>query len=110
MMNETVVTLYRPVGQAEFELIRDSGFHQFPPRLPEQPIFQGNRIKVQYVRTCQPTFSGAFVAHVEATLSSDEEKNALCRPVQIPVEPIDWLRTLLASSQNRAAWQKNRIS
>jgi len=39
MMNETVVTLYRPVGQAEFELIRDSGFHQFPPRLPEQPIF-----------------------------------------------------------------------
>jgi len=76
------------------------------PRLPEQPIFQGNRIKVQYVRTCQPTFSGAFVAHVEATLSSDEEKNALCRPVQIPVEPIDWLRTLLASSQNRAAWQK----
>jgi hypothetical protein len=38
-MNETVVTLYRPVGQAEFELIRDSGFHQFPPRLPEQPIF-----------------------------------------------------------------------
>jgi hypothetical protein len=25
------------------------------PRLPEQPIFQGNRIKVQYVRTCQPT-------------------------------------------------------
>ena len=37
-MNETV-TLYRPVGQAEFELIRDSGFREFPPRLPEQPIF-----------------------------------------------------------------------
>ena len=39
MMNETVATLYRPVGQAEFELIRDSGFREFPPRLPEQPIF-----------------------------------------------------------------------
>jgi hypothetical protein len=75
------------------------------PRLPEQSIFQGNRIKVQYVRTCQPTFSGAFVAHVEATLSSDEEKNALCRPVQIPDTPTDWLRMILTNFQNRMAWQ-----
>src|SRR5438270_13098863 len=33
------VTLYRPVGQRELELIRDSGFRAFPPRLPHQPIF-----------------------------------------------------------------------
>lgn len=33
------VTLYRPVGQREFELIRDSGFKRFPPRLYWQPIF-----------------------------------------------------------------------
>ena len=32
-------TLYRPVGQAEFELIRASDFRSFPPRLPHQPIF-----------------------------------------------------------------------
>ena len=32
-------TLYRPVGQAEIELIRASGFRRFPPRLPQQPIF-----------------------------------------------------------------------
>ncbi len=32
-------TLYRPVGPAELELIRDSGWRAFPPRLPEQPIF-----------------------------------------------------------------------
>ena len=75
------------------------------PRLPEQPIFQGDRIKVQYVRTCNPTFSGAFVAHVEATLSTDGEKNALCRPVQIPDVPIDWLRMILAGTQNSAAWR-----
>jgi hypothetical protein len=31
--------LYRPVGQAEFDLIRASGFRSFPPRLPHQPIF-----------------------------------------------------------------------
>jgi hypothetical protein len=34
-----LVTLYRPVGQKEHELIRDSGFQSFPPRLPHQPIF-----------------------------------------------------------------------
>ena len=32
-------TLYRPVGPAELDLIRDSGWREFPPRLPEQPIF-----------------------------------------------------------------------
>ncbi len=33
------VTLYRPVGQKELDLIRESGFRAFPPRLPHQPIF-----------------------------------------------------------------------
>lgn len=32
-------TLYRPVGQAELDLIEVSGRRRFPPRLPEQPIF-----------------------------------------------------------------------
>ena len=31
--------LYRPVGTKELELIRESGYRAFPPRLPEQPIF-----------------------------------------------------------------------
>lgn len=31
--------LYRPVGTEELELIRESGYRKFPPRLPEQPIF-----------------------------------------------------------------------
>jgi hypothetical protein len=33
------VTLFRPVGPRELELIRASSFRRFPPRLPEQPIF-----------------------------------------------------------------------
>lgn len=32
---EAVTTLYRPVGQAEVDLIRESGFREFPPRLSE---------------------------------------------------------------------------
>lgn len=32
-------TLFRPVRQAELDLIRANGFRAFPPRLPEQPYF-----------------------------------------------------------------------
>jgi hypothetical protein len=38
-MNAGVVTLYRPVGPQELALLAASNFREFPPRLPEQPIF-----------------------------------------------------------------------
>jgi len=33
------ITLWRPVGPKELALIEASGWREFPPRLPEQPIF-----------------------------------------------------------------------
>ena len=39
MKTEPTVTLFRPVGQAELDLIRAGGWRAFPPRLPHQPIF-----------------------------------------------------------------------
>lgn len=36
---EDAVTLWRPVGPAELQLIQEAGMRAFPPRLPEQPIF-----------------------------------------------------------------------
>jgi hypothetical protein len=39
MTTKKTVTLYRPVGPEELELIRQTGSAAFPPRLPEQPIF-----------------------------------------------------------------------
>jgi hypothetical protein len=38
-VNGPLTTLYRPVGQIEIDLVRAGGFREFPPRLPEQPIF-----------------------------------------------------------------------
>ena len=35
----TTTTLWRPTGEAELELVRQSGWRRWPPRLPEQPIF-----------------------------------------------------------------------
>ena len=37
-MRETI-TLYRPTGPEELELVASSGFRRWPPRLPDQPIF-----------------------------------------------------------------------
>jgi hypothetical protein len=38
-MKNTIITLYRPVGQTELELIEKSEWTAFPPRLPSQPFF-----------------------------------------------------------------------
>ena len=39
MPEEEFVVLWRPVGPAELELIRQTDMRAFPPRLPGQPIF-----------------------------------------------------------------------
>ena len=39
MMSQATVTLWRPVGPKELKLIEASGMREFPPRLPDQPIF-----------------------------------------------------------------------
>jgi hypothetical protein len=36
---EDAVSLWRPVRPAELHLIEESGMREFPPRLPDQPIF-----------------------------------------------------------------------
>ncbi|HXJ14884.1 MAG TPA: hypothetical protein VNH19_21630 [Candidatus Limnocylindrales bacterium] len=38
-MNAKNTILFRPVGPKELALIAAGGYREFPPRLPEQPIF-----------------------------------------------------------------------
>jgi hypothetical protein len=74
-------------------------------RRPQVPVWSGNRINIQMIRTCQPTFSAAFIGFMEATFADDAEKNAFCAPVPDPVIDTDWLRMLAATSKNRFAWR-----
>jgi hypothetical protein len=76
------------------------------PRGPLQPVFQGQRIVPQYLRRCSPTFSAAFIAHLEATVDDDSEKNALSTPVPVPAVPADWLRMHLLTAQNQLRWSQ----
>ena len=48
------------------------------PTHPSTPIFDGDRITLQWVRTCQPAFSAALIGFVEASFSDDAVKNRIC--------------------------------
>lgn len=63
------LTLFRPVGPAELELIAASSWREFPPRLPDQPIFYpvlNEGYAVQIARDWNVPASGAgFVTRFE---------------------------------------------
>jgi hypothetical protein len=73
-------------------------------RRPEVPVFDGNKLTLQSVRTCQQVFSAAFIAHVEAAYEDEATKNELCTPVPHPDSDLDFLKTSLANGINAARW------
>ena len=84
---DEIIVLFRPVGGKELELIRETNFTAFPPRLPEQPFFypvlkeeyatqiardwnaQHNQDKVGYV-TCFTVRNEYLKQHVIQTVGS----------------------------------------
>jgi len=68
------------------------------------PVFTEGRITLQSVRTCQPAFSAAVIARVESTDADDEVKNDYCRPVEHPMEPLDWVTMTLDFNHNQLKW------
>src|SRR3979490_846629 len=71
--NEKLLTLWRPVGPQELELIRQTGMRAFPPRLPEQPIFYpvlSEEYAVKIARDWNLPASGSgFVTRFQVTRS-----------------------------------------
>jgi hypothetical protein len=68
------------------------------------PVFSGEHISLQAVRTCQPAFSASVIAHVESAYADDDTRNAFCGPVPYPRVPADWLRMMLAFNKNQLQW------
>jgi hypothetical protein len=77
------------------------------PSVEAVPVWAGDRITPQWLRTFGTVFSAAFIAHVEATFDDDAEKNALCTPIVPPTLATDWLRMLLVSMNNQYLWSKH---
>jgi hypothetical protein len=71
---------------------------------PARPIFEADRITVQQVRTCQPTFNAALLAFVESSRDNDADKNRLCPPNPYPSAAADWMSGTLISQRAQVAW------
>ena len=69
-----------------------------------KPIFDDNLITLQNVRNCQPTFSAAFVGHVEASYKGNQQKNYLCNVVPYPNNSIDFSHCYLKDLTNARRW------
>jgi hypothetical protein len=74
------------------------------PRTPARAIFDPERITLQAVRTCFPSFNAAVIAFVESTRENDAEKNRLCPPNPYPNTALDWIQTTLISQRVQMAW------
>ncbi|WP_216353752.1 FAD/NAD(P)-binding protein [Arthrobacter sp. SRS-W-1-2016] len=76
-------------------------------RRPATPIFTGRKITPQMVRALQPTFSSAFIAHIEASIVGETEKNELCTPIPMSDAPQDWLNMMLMNLTNQDRWRRD---
>ena len=68
------------------------------------PVFSPGAITLQSVRTCQPAFSAAVTARVEAMDADDETRNDYLNPVRHPTVPLDWVTMTLAFNHNQLKW------
>ncbi len=81
-----------------------------PEGVQQQPVFQGSRVVLQMVRACQPVFSAALIAHVEAMLPAVEDearKNDLCTVAPMPGPGLKWLEMLAANMANQQKWTRD---
>lgn len=74
---------------------------------PRRPIFEADRVTVQPVFWSFASYQFELLGVVEASLSSDDEKNRLCPPITYWNTPADYLSSYLAlmvSEQARARY------
>lgn len=71
---------------------------------PARPIFEPDRITLQQVRTCQPTFNAALIAFVETCRAADADKNRLCPPNPYPNTANDWMSGTAISQRAESTW------
>lgn len=74
-----------------------------------KPVFAGERITLQFVRMCQPSFCSAFIALCEAHFGDDAKKNKLCAVVPNPERAEGWLSMSLQSTINSFAWTQEPV-
>lgn len=75
---------------------------------PLQPIFQGHRIVLQFVRSPLTVLSAAMIAFVEAHNGDDVSKNAICAPVSMSDSVADYVPIILGNMANQRKQSQDR--
>lgn len=76
--------------------------------LTPKPVFDGDLITPQTVRSYQPVFSAALIAHVEAAYDDEAVKQELCQVVPLPNHVTDWPRMTAAFMMNQFRWSQDK--
>lgn len=74
--------------------------------LAPKPVFAGAVITPQTIRSYQPAFSAALIAHVEANYRDEGLKNELCSVVPLPNQVEDWPAMTAAFMTNQYRWSQ----
>lgn len=102
------VTLWRPVGPAELDLIRAADMRAFPPRLPDQPIFYPVLSEDYAVKIARdwnvPTAGAGFVTRFRVLQSFLDHYQVqvvggqACTEYWIPAEELDAFNRAIVGS------------
>ncbi|MCF6329899.1 MAG: NAD(P)/FAD-dependent oxidoreductase, partial [Henriciella sp.] len=76
-------------------------------RRPPVPVFRDNLITLQMIRACQPTFSAAMTAYLEAALEDEDQKNQFSGPVPLPEGLPEFLTGMLMNMVNQFQWSRD---
>ena len=91
----TTKYLYRPVGLFELQLIQESDYTTFPPRLPEQPIFY-------------PVLNQEYAEQIAQRWNTKDDKSGYMGAVTRFELPVDYLsqfeEQVVGGSIHRELW------
>ena len=73
------------------------------------PVFDGDLITLQALRTPLVTFSAAMIAFIETNFDNDTEKNSLSMPVALADDPTEWMASTVGNMINQNIWTQNPI-
>jgi hypothetical protein len=71
------------------------------------PVFSPGKIALQMIRLFQPCFSSALIAHIEATVDNEEDKQNYTRPTPMVDTITDWFREESKAMMNNFFWRQS---